>query len=553
MKKSILRFSFLLIALVGINWLSSFVALRWDLTEDKRYTISDASTQLMESLDRNVHVTVYLSGDFPPGFERLEKATRETLDEFKASSRGRLTYQFIDPSVATSEEKRQRQYQQLVEAGLVPTNLFANEQGKRTEKIIFPGALVEVDTLALPVQILKGNKSGTPEEKLNQSYENIEFEMASAIRQLLPTDRKKIGLVVSHTSSSPALFSDLVATLQLKYDVFLDVNNPETYDGLDALLLLKPDQPFTEEEKYKLDQFVVNGGKALFFTDGARIDSVGLDGTYAQPLDLNLGDLFFKWGLRVNANLVKDLNCAPIVLNVGAMGDEPQLKPLPWRFYPLLNRFGAHPIVRNIDAVYTRFLSSIDTVGSEAGLLKTPLLMTSPYTRTLTAPAMVSYNEARQQPDPADYQGGEKLAAVLLEGTFTSLFQNRLLPQDPRRANFQASGTDGKVVVVADGDVVLNDFDYRRNTPFPLGYDRITQNIFGNKDFILHALDYMLEPEGLIQARSRQISIRMLDKIRIQEEGTPWQLLNMLVPVGLVGLFGAIRYGLRRRKFGKQA
>ncbi len=543
----------LLATLIGINWLASFVSVRWDLTEDKRYSVSDATKRLLADLDRDVHVSVYLSGDFPPGFERLESATRETLEEFKTYADGQLTYQFIDPSVAATEEKRGQQYQQLVKAGLAPTTLFDNEQGKRTEKLIFPGAIVEADTLAVPVQLLKGNKSSSSEEQLNQSYEGVEFQLASAIRQLVPTPRKRLGLVVSHTRASPAGFSDIIATLQQKYDVFLDVNNPASYEGLDALLVLKPEQRFSEEEKYKLDQFVVGGGKALFFVDGAKVDTINPEGTFAQPLDLNLSDLFFKWGVRVNANLVKDLNSAKILLNVGNMGESPQLQPLPWRFYPLLNRFGPSPITRNIDAVYTRYLSSLDTVGGAGEVRRTPLLLTSPYTKTLNAPVLVAYNEARHQPEPSEYQGGIQLAAVLLEGTFTSLFQNRILPDDPRKGTFKASGATGKVLICADGDVVVNDFDLRRNTPFPLGYDRVSQNVFGNKDFVLHALDYMLDPDGLITARSKQISIRLLDKIRVQEERTGWQFMNVLLPIGLIGIFGAVRYGLRRRKYGRQA
>lgn len=548
-----MKFLLLLAALIGINWLSSFVSLRWDLTEDKRYSVSDATKRLLEELDRQIHVSVYLSGDFPPGFERLESATRETLEEFKNYADGKLTYQFIDPSVAATEEKRGQQYQQLVKAGLTPTTLFDNEQGKRTEKLIFPGAIVEADSLAVPVQLLKGNKSSSSEEQLNQSYEGVEFQLASAIRQLVPTPRKRLGLVVSHTSASPAGFSDLIATLQQKYDVFLDVNNPVSYEGLDALLVLKPDQRFSEDEKYKLDQFVVGGGKALFFVDGAKVDTISPEGTFAQPLDLNLGDLFFKWGVRVNANLVKDLNSAAILLNVGNMGESPQLKPLPWRFFPLLNRFGPSPITRNIDAVYTRYLSSLDTVGGAGQVRRTPLLMTSPYTKILAAPVLVAYNEARQQPEPSEYRGGTQLASVLLEGTFASLFQNRILPDDPRKGTFKASGPNGKVLICADGDVIVNDFDTRRNTPFPLGYDRVSQNVFGNKDFVLHALDYMLDPDGLITARAKQISIRPLDKIRVQEERTPWQIFNLLLPIGFIGLFGAVRYVLRRRKFGRQA
>jgi gliding-associated putative ABC transporter substrate-binding component GldG len=433
---------------------------------------------------------------------------------------------------------------------LNPTNVFANEDGKRTEKIIFPGVIVQADTLSVPVQLLKGNKASTPEEQLNQSYEGVEFEIASAIRLLANPARKKVGLVVSHTKIPPARLSDLIATIQQSYDVFLDMNNPESYAGLDALVVMKPDSSFSEAEKYKLDQYVVGGGRALFFVDGARVDSVSLDGSYAQPLDLNLTDLFFKWGVRVNTNLVKDLNCAQILLNVGNVGDKPDIRPMPWRFFPLLNNFGPHTITRNINAVYSRFLSSIDTVGGATEISKTPLLMTSRYTQVLNAPALVGYNEARKDPDASEYNAGVKLAGVLLEGAFTSMFQNRILPGDPRAAGFKPNGAGGKVIICSDGDFIVNDFDYKRNAPLPLGYDRVSKQTFGNKDFVLHALDYMTDANGLINARNKQIAIRALDKIEIQENRKFWQLLNLLLPVVLISIFGGLRYYFRIRKFG---
>ncbi len=550
MKKTIFRFLALVAILAGINWLASLLFFRLDLTDDKRYSISDATKQLLENLDKDVQVNVYLAGDFPPGFKRLENATREMLDEFKTYSNGKLSFQFSDPSSATNDEARKKQYQNLVERGLTPTNLHATDpDGKRTEKIIFPGAIVQADTLAVPVQLLKGNKSSSPDEQLNQSVEGLEFELSSAIRLLANPERKKVGLVVSHTQIAPSRLSDLIATIQQQYDVFLDMNNPSSYDGLDALLILKPDSAFSEDEKFKIDQYVVGGGHAMFFVDGAHVDSVNLEGTYAQPLDLNLGDLFFKWGARLNTNLVKDMNCAQILLNVGTMGDKPEIKPMPWRFFPVLNNLGNHPVTRNINAVYTRFLSSLDTVRAD-GIHKTPLIMTSPYTQLLNTPALVGYNEARKQPEPAEYNNGVKIAGLLLEGSFASLYANRILPGDPRHANFKASGTPGKVIIFADGDIIVNDVDYKRSAPLPLGYDRITGMTFGNKDLVMHALDYLTDDQGLITARNKQVSIRQLDKIQIQENKKFWQSLNLLLPLALIALFGGIRHYLRIRKFG---
>jgi gliding-associated putative ABC transporter substrate-binding component GldG len=273
-----------------------------------------------------------------------------------------------------------------------------------------------------------------------------------------------------------------------------------------------------------------------------------LEGTFAQPLELNLDDLLFKYGCRVNQNLVKDLSCAMIPLNVGNMGDKPQIKPMPWRFFPLINTFGKHPIVRNLDVIYTRFPSTIDTVEAP-GIVKTPLLLTSKYTQIRKAPALVAYNEARQQPDPKDYNSGEKEIAVLLEGSFTSLFNNRLLPNDPRAASFIGKGKPTKLIVVSDGDLIVNDIDYKRGAPLPLGYDRLSEKTFANKDFALYALDYLMDSEGLITARNKQVTLRPLDKLRLKEERTQWQLLNLLGPLAFIGILGGVWQWWRKRKF----
>ena len=323
------------------------------------------------------------------------------------------------------------------------------------------------------VLLLKGNKTASPEEQLNQSYEGVEFQFASAIRKLTQVEgsRRRVGLLYGHTQVPPSRFADLLASVQENYDLFfVDMAKPGPIAGLDAILVPKPDRPFSEDEVFKLDQFVVNGGRALFFVDGQRVDSVNNEGTYAQPLSLNLDALFFRWGVRVNRDVVKDLYCAPIPLNVGNLGDKPNVQLVPWRFYPLLNNFGTsgNPIVRNLDALLSRFVSTLDTVRATGGdgqpIRKTPLLLTSPYTQILKAPALISYNEARQQPDPKTYTGGVKIVGCLLEGRFKSLYANRVLPGDPRAAGFRsgdsrAVGEPSRVLVCSDGDLIINDVD----------------------------------------------------------------------------------------------
>ncbi|SOD95012.1 gliding motility-associated ABC transporter substrate-binding protein GldG [Spirosoma fluviale] len=555
MKSPSLRTLLLIAALIGINVLSAFVFFRVDLTQEKRFTLSDATQMLLTDLPDDIHVDVYLTGDLPPGFKRLENAVRETLDEFQARAGKTVTYRFIDPDQITNPEEKNKLIDKLQQRGLLPTNLFANEAGKRTEKLVFPGAIVSYKGQETAALFLKGNKTASPEEQLNQSYEGVEFQLASTIRRLTQTaeNRRRVGLLYDHTQVPPSRFADLLASVQQNYDLFfIDMSKPGPIAGLDVMLVPKPDKPFTEEEIFKIDQYVVNGGRALFFVDGQRVDSVSNEGTYAQPISLNLDDLFFRWGVRLNRDVVKDFYCAPIPLNVGNLGDKPNIQLLPWRFYPLLNNFGTsgNPIVRNLDAVLARFTSTLDTVRAP-GIQKTPLLLTSPYTKVLKAPALISYNEARQQPDPKTYNEGTKIIGCLLEGRFQSLFANRILPGDPRANGFRPEGVASRVLICSDGDLIVNDVDYKRNAPYPLGFDRFTRNTFGNKDFALNAIDYLVDPAGVIAARARTITLRPLDKIKVDANRTGWQLLNLLGPLALVGLVGFIWQAVRHRKYGK--
>ena len=547
-----------LAALVAVNVLLAFVFFRLDLTEEKRYTLSAATMSLLTDLPNDVHVDVYLTGDLPPGFTRLENAVRETLDEFDVSTDKTITYRFVDPDAIPNADAKAKLIGKLQQRGLLPTNLFAKEGGKRTEKLVFPGAIVSYKGKETAVLLLKGNKANSPEEQLNQSYEGVEFQLASAIRKLTQVEgsRRRVGLLYGHTQVPPSRLADLLASVQENYDLFfVDMTKPGPIANLDAVLVPKPDRPFSEDEIFKLDQFVVNGGRALFFVDGQRVDSVSNEGTFAQPLDLNLDDLFFRWGVRVNRDVVKDLQCAPIPLNVGNLGDKPNVQLVPWRFYPLLNDFGSsgNPIVRNLDAVMSRFVSTLDTVRATGGdgqpIRKTPLLMTSRYTQILKTPALISYNEARQQPDPKTYVGGVKIVGCLLEGRFQSLFANRVLPGDPRASGFRVAGEPSRVLVCSDGDLIINDVDYKRNAPYPLGFDRYTRNTYANKDFALNAIDYLVDPNGVISARTRTVALRPLDKIRVDAGRTRWQLLNVLGPLALIGLAGVAWQVMRRRRY----
>jgi ABC-2 type transport system permease protein len=388
------------------------------------------------------------------------------------------------------------------------------------------------------------------EEKLNQSYENLEYTFSNAFRKLTLKEKKKVGLLTEFTSLQPINFAGLIGSLQEYYDLyFVDAATSESFVGLDALILPKPDRRIDDSTKFKIDQYIMNGGKALFFMDGLSVDSIGLQGTFAQPYQHNLEDLFFKYGVRINANIIKDGASATMVpLVVGNIGDKPNIQPIPYRFFPLINDFGESLITKNLDLIRTKFVSSIDTVASKS-IVKTPLLNTTPYTKVLNAPALVTYNDARSDTDEQEYNHGKMTIAYLLEGNFTSLYQNRILPSDPRSAYFKSSSEPTKIIVCSDGDLIVNDIDRKSGQPLPLGFDKVTQHVFGNKDFVMNAVDYLVDENGVINARGKEVKRRPLDAMKTRDDRSQIQIVNLLIPSLLIILFAFLRGLYWRRKY----
>ncbi|UOR07578.1 gliding motility-associated ABC transporter substrate-binding protein GldG [Hymenobacter aerilatus] len=541
-------------ALLLLNFLAQQFFFRVDLTEEKRYSMSPATKQLLENLKQPVTITVYLDGDFPPAFRRLQQATRETLNEMQIYGGSNLHYVFVDPSAAGTEQARNQYYETLLKKGLRPTNLGANENGKRVEKIIFPWATVSVGAQELPVLLLRGNQAAPADVRLNQSIEGLEYELASTIRRLEPSQRKRIGIVEGHGELDNAEAGDLIGSLRQNYDVFrVNLTKVRDLRPLDAIIVAKPATAYTEEEKFKLDQFITQGGNTLFFVDAMRVnlDSANRGGMLSFPLQLNLEDMLFKYGVRINPDLMLDLNSGVIPLVTGTLGDKPQVEPLPWQFYPLINNFSQHPITRNLDAVYTKFVSSIDTVKA-VGIRKTPLMFTSRYTRVLPAPVPVNLNDARLPPDPKLYKQSFEPVGYLLEGQFRSLYANRA---QPGTTQFQPEKSPlakpAKLLVIPDGDFVRNDVDPKTGNPFRLGYDRLANTEFANRELVLNAVDYLLDETGLIAVRGKQITLRPLDKVKVAEQRQRWQLLNLAAPLALLAAFGLGRAWWRKRRYAR--
>ncbi len=536
----------LILFLIALNILGFWVYFRADLTADKRYSISESSKNLLKNLNDEVVIKVYLDGEgLPGGFERLKRAVKETLVEFKYFGKDNIDYQFINPYDG-SEEERNTLFKELVSKGMQPTNIFAKENGKKVENLVFPYATIWYQNKEVPVLLLKANLAQDSQTKLNQSYENVEYELATAIQKLTNIKKKKIGLLSEFTNLQPINFAGLINTVQEYYDLYIiDSKKSPSFAGLDALIVPKPDKPVDNSTKAKIDQYIMNGGRVLFFVDGLKVDSVGLEGSFAQPLDVNLDDMLFKYGVRINKNIVKDgLNAAIIPMVVGNMGDKPNIQPMPYRYFPLINNFSSSLITKNIDMVYTKFTASMDPVNGNDGLKKIPLLMTSQYTKVLNAPALITYNEARTDTDEMEYQGGVKTVAYLIEGTFKSILQKSFT-----NSEIKTTSVPTKILVCSDGDIIVNEIDRKTGNPYPMGFDRFSQHQYGNQDFVINSLNYLLDEQGLLTAKSKSVGLRPLDKLKISNQKTKWQLINIVLPLVLLVVFGFVRFYYVRNKY----
>lgn len=550
--ESLLQIGITLLLLLIVNVVGQDYFFRLDLTEDKRYSITEASRNMLSGLEDVVYVEVYLEGDVPAGFRRLQNSIRETLEEFRTYAGANVQYTFINPSKATSAAARNEFYKSLADKGIQPTNIFDTEEGKKIEKLVFPGAVVSYGGRERGVMLLRGNQAASPEEKLNQSVEQVEYALASAIQELTQEGRYRIGWLTGHGELDSIRVSSIREAISEEYDL-QEVHLPtaQNLNIFDALIMAKPNQPFSETDKFKLDQYLLHGGCGLFFMEQVRVnmEEAGGEGTVALPLDLNLSELFFRYGIRIKQNLVQDLSSGAYPVVVGYSGDEPQVRMLPWPFFPVLNNYGPSPIVRNLDATYSKFVSTIDTVKAE-GVRKTPLIMTSQYTRLFDAPVRVSINDLRQEINPDQYNQGARPVAYMLEGMFSSLYRNRLLPEGVPQEGFLEQG-EGKLIAVADGDFAANEVNFRTGEPYPLGFAPFTQQTFANQQFILNALAYLTNENGLIVARNKEVRIRPLDPVQLGEERTYWQVLNLAGPVLLVILLGIGFNFWRRQRYSR--
>lgn len=550
--KSILYIIAIIVGLVIINAIASSAYLRFDLTKDHRYTLSDASKSLISDLDSPLVIDVFLEGDFPSEFRLLQTEVKQMVDEFQLES-NQIFVNYIDP--VKDEDTRQQYIEELTNAGLEPYINTDNSTGKVTQDIIFPWAFASYKDQTLKIPLLKRSITLGLPEQINNSVQSLEYAFADGFSKLVKAKEKKIAILKGNGQLDDIYIADFLKTIKPYYNLAqftLDsvAANPQgTLDKLetyDLIISAKPSIAFSENEKLVLDQYSMNGGKSLWLTESVVMDKDSLYNAAGTGIsimrDLKLNDFFFKYGIRVNPTLVKDLYSAPIMLSIGE-GSQAQMQPIQWQYSPLAASNPNHPITKNLNLVKFDFASPIDTLKN--GIKKSILLQSSPKSKTEGAPTTISLDNVTQAPDEESYNLGSQNLAVLLEGEFTSVYDKRVLPFKVK--NFKSKSTATKMVVISDGNVVKN--EVIKNRPLELGFDQLTGKSFGNKEFLLNTVNYLLDDTGLINIRAKEITVAFLDADKVKENKGTWQFINIALPLILLGLFGFVFNYFRKRKY----
>lgn len=548
-----------LILLAGIAifaLLAQVLRFRIDLTEEKRYSLHPATKEVLSQLTVPIHVDILLVGEnLPGGMRRLQKSVEETVRTFNAYSPEKITYSYFDP-LTVDQSEQEAFIGSLTEYGINPTNLFVSQNSGQQAQLIFPGVLVSDTEFETGALILKGEKGMGPDQILNQSIENLEFELSNAIKKLVSPEESAIAMIMGHGEMSEDDGFGLVEALDGEFELFKvpleQAQSPSDLANFKIIFIEGPRDIYSDREIYLLDQYVMNGGNLVVMIDGVAVDiaQAGGEGTFAMPVDSGLENLLFKYGIRINKDLIQDLNFGYFPVMAGNFGNQDQMVPLPWPFYIQAGIMKDHPITKGLDVIYYRFASSLDTVIAE-GIKKTPLIFSSDNSRILTAPAKVAFSDMEQEPPLESFLLEKLPMAYLLEGEFTSLFKNRFLPEGFAKADFIESGT-GKVVVFGDGDVFQSQRSLQDGSPLPLGEDPFSQMTFANKLLLRNMVKYLVDPNGIIASRTRTFQIRPLNKVKVAQQKTFWQFVNVLSPIVILLLIGAIVWWIRSQKYSRK-
>ena len=558
MKIRITRNGSFLICLVLFFIISFFYYFWIDLTSDKRYSISDQTKILMKKIDSPLQVVIYLDGDLNPGFTRLKKSTAELLDELSVYSSKSIDINYENPSLADSPGQREKKYAELQSRGLMPTAVYERDkEGKSIQKVIFPWIEMTYKGKKVQVCLLKNILGNSGEKNLNISIENLEFEITDGIRRLVNTEVSKIAFMEGHGELSEAETFDISKTLSKYFQIDRGVlgNNASILNNYKVIIIAKPTKPFSESDKFIIDQYIMNGGRVLWLLDGVRVSRENLSTSGLSPaieLDMNLNDQLFRYGIRINPVILQDVQCASVPVNIAPANAPPQFEPTPWYYSPLLLTSPDHPVTRNITEVRSEFCSGIDMVGDNKLVKYQLLLATSDNTHIVGTPTTIDLSQKTKPTDKAYFNLSYVPVAVSLEGSFESDFANRMIPKGlTNTLPIRKQSVDTRQIIVADGDIIRNEITAKDSSAVPLGYDRYMNQQFGNKDFIQNAVLYLADNDGWMQLRSRTLKLRLLNKRITNEERVTWQLINVIIPLGFLFIFGVAYQIIRKRKYTK--
>lgn len=560
--------------LIVLAVLAYFVHFRFDLTQDKRYSLSKSSIEMLKKLDDNLYIKVYLAGDMPPDYKQFAQTVRFKLEEYGQYSKY-IHFEFIDPVKGKSKKEANQIYGELYKKGLVSIPVNSEKAGTYTAQYIVPGAIMSYKGTEMAATLIVSDPQGN--YWLDYSIQELEYNISRIIRKLMTHKRSKIAFIEGHGELDAMNTSWMM--WQLMKDKLYDVSRIQI-DGkinalrdiavadsvrqdlkvvgnkYDLLIMAQPTQRFSEQDKFIIDQFIMRGGKVLWLIDGTNASLDSLQKTpemYALPTDLNLENQFFAYGVRMNANLVQDLKCQKIPLATGYLGDQPQLVFMAFPYYPELTMMSSHPIVRRIKNIKADFVGTIDTVGSQTDLKKQVLVMTSNLTKLVPAPAIVSLSVGKKIPNTEEYTYKNKPVAVLVEGAFQSAFKG-LVPleiETDKNIDFKEQSVPTKQIFIADGDIIRNFID-AQNQPYPAGYDRYNNVLYDNTDFIMNCVNYLCDDDDLLTLRAKNFKIGKLDADYIKKESNFWMIINIILPSVLIVIFGIIIGIIRKNRYKKQ-
>ncbi|MFV5700139.1 gliding motility-associated ABC transporter substrate-binding protein GldG [Flavobacterium sp. ZT3R17] len=543
--------------LLLLNLIGSSFFHRFDLTKDKRYTLSPTSLNIIKQVKNPLSIKVYMQGDLPAEFKRLQQETRQLLEEFQAYNKN-IIFEFVDP--LENKDESMDNIKELYRKGLTPINITVDDKGKQSQAMVFPWAIAVYNNKEVNIPLLKNRMGASTTQKVIGSVQHLEYSIADALNKITKEKQKTIAVLKGNGELQDVLMAKFLMQVRESYHIgpfTLDsvAKNPigslEALEKYDLAIIAKPTETFSDAEKQVLDQYIINGGKTLWLVDQVAVEMDSLynsaGATLAYPRDLNLNDMFFKYGIRINPDLVKDERGSPIKLATGEQGSATQFQEFNWKFAPQVYPNSTHPIVKNLGGIKFDFANPIDTLKNE--IKKTILLQSSQYSKKTGTPTEINLNSVTEETSPADYLNkGNIPLSVLLEGSFHSMFENRVLPFDQK--TFETKGKDNKMIVVSDGDLIKNQLD-KNFQPVELGYDQRSGNLYDNKDFLINCVNYLLDDNGLINIRSKDLDLPLLDKEKVYENYTVTQFITIGLPILILVLFGVLFTFLRKRKYSK--